>query len=154
MLRYVINFFKDFKKKFFHSTSSDWRKTSDYTQWKKAVRQRYGNRCAVTNKTSNLHCHHLDNANSFPKKRFRVDNGILIHSKVHQHFHVQFMGGYHHKTTKADWERYVSIHRKEFKKLSKYSSYYDLLIWIGNITVYGIASILVIILLFLIMVNG
>ncbi|MEY2973074.1 MAG: hypothetical protein RI886_851 [Pseudomonadota bacterium] len=61
--------------------------STEYYIWREAIKTRFNRTCFVTGKKSNLVAHHLDSWNMYPKRRYDIMNGILIHKEIHKLFH-------------------------------------------------------------------
>ena len=79
-----------------------WRETHDYRVWNAEVRKEWNNECAITaikNTTQGdglLVVHHLIGASRSNSLALTVENGILIHNKLHTEFHSLY--GYRDNT--------------------------------------------------------
>jgi hypothetical protein len=79
-----------------------WRETNDYRVWNASVRREWNNECAITGiKSTNqgdglLVVHHLIGASKNTSLALTVENGILIHNKLHTEFHLRY--GYRNNT--------------------------------------------------------
>jgi hypothetical protein len=79
-----------------------WRETHDYRVWNSLVRQDWSHSCAITGIKNNtpgdglLVVHHLISASSSEALALTVENGILIHNKLHTAFHLAY--GYRNNT--------------------------------------------------------
>lgn len=79
-----------------------WRETHDYRLWSASVRQEWNNECAITGIKSTskgdglLVVHHLIGASHTKSLALTLENGILIHNKLHTEFHLRY--GYRNNT--------------------------------------------------------
>lgn len=81
--------------------------TKEHRQWKDAVRERDGYKCALTGTTKRLEVHHLNHASYFPDERYDIDNGVTINRAIHLYFHWVYKKSTRQKCTKDDWKRFV-----------------------------------------------
>ena len=72
----------------FEKTNTDYRHTTQYTEWRAAVFERDGFKCqecgAVGGK---LNAHHINTFKDYPKLRYEVSNGITLCEKCHRELH-------------------------------------------------------------------
>lgn len=77
-----------------------WRENHDYRKWREAVLKKDNNQCVVTGlkkeKIGDLEVHHLYGTKTFPKLALEVNNGIVLHKKIHTFFHQKY--GYANNT--------------------------------------------------------
>jgi hypothetical protein len=77
-----------------------WRETYAYRQWREKVLTTFKNKCAVTGfqkqNTGDLVVHHLYGTTSYPNLVYTVENGIVLHKKIHLLFHTKY--GYNGNT--------------------------------------------------------
>lgn len=93
-----------------------WRETHSYRMWVKLVREEWDNQCAIT-ATKNvvqgdglLVVHHLIGASQKASLALTVENGILIHKKLHTEFHSLY--GYKYNTV----EQFMNFIQPEHAK--------------------------------------
>ena len=93
------------------TTTRNWRRSSKYRRWRKAVLKR-DRHCQICKSTQKLHAHHVESAFYNVDLRFKVGNGITFCSGCHVNFHTNFKRSYRIKTTLYDL--------KNFKTLARY----------------------------------
>ena len=59
------------------------RRSKEYKQWQRDVKQRDGNACRVCRVTRNLHTHHIKPLDSYPDFATELDNGITLCGNCH-----------------------------------------------------------------------
>lgn len=63
-----------------------------YRKWREGVFTFYKGKCFLTGSTDhkNLEAHHMDSWQTAPKKRYLVENGVLLRKDIHIDFHKTF----------------------------------------------------------------
>ena len=59
------------------------RRSKEYKQWQRDIKQRDGNACRVCRVTRNLHTHHIKPLDSYPDFATELDNGITLCGNCH-----------------------------------------------------------------------
>lgn len=88
----------------------------DY-RFKKLVRQRYGNRCAITGSDKYLVVHHYYGVATNKYLRASPKNGVLITAEIHKKFHVDYMGGWAVPCARQDFIKFMNKEKMSFRKL-------------------------------------
>lgn len=70
-------------------TNKDYRQSTEYKNWRAAVFQRDGFKCAICGQVGGeLNAHHIRSFKDYPELRFDINNGITLcvrcHRKVHR----------------------------------------------------------------------
>ena len=99
--------------------AQNWRNTSEYRKWRKAVLERDGNKCVITGSTRHLHAHHIEHASYNKDLRFVVSNGVTVHKWVHLFLHIILLRSYRKKCTIDDWKHLVKIFNRGYVTLPK-----------------------------------
>ena len=86
----------------------NWRKTSEYRRWKKAVIKRDG-KCRVCNQDHDLHAHHKNHATYFPEQRFNKDNGVALCEDCHTHYHCSYHASFRTKCTEKQFLNFLEL---------------------------------------------
>ena len=105
--------------------------------WKDILKRRSGGVCEITKKDGIVHCHHLLEKGAFPKFRYDLNNGIVLHESIHE-FGVTYSPHYSsssrenfrlwliaHKLDQYDWWD-MNRENKKFVKLDLYQVYDEL----------------------------
>lgn len=74
-----------------------------YSAWVTGVKQLYDYKCFVTQKITDLQCHHLNSWDYIPG-RYDISNGLLLAKKIHTKFHSAYGSG---KNTKKQMEDFL-----------------------------------------------
>jgi predicted restriction endonuclease len=90
------------------SSNQKWRSSREYRVWRILVIRR-DKVCQICGERKARHSHHVDSASYFPKLRFDVDNGVCLCGNCHRQYHTSFNRSYRVKTTRYDFENFVSL---------------------------------------------
>jgi hypothetical protein len=77
--------------------------------WTFSVKQKNHFKCMISQKTENLHCHHLYSKKAFSSLQFSLINGISINVEFHREFHKK----YGRTTTVDNFIEYVQFLQTE-----------------------------------------
>ena len=89
--------------------------------WRKYVLIRDNYQCDICEKKSKRNqAHHLYSKEHYPKKQFKISNGITLCPKHHRDFH-RWNGGTRKRCTPRDYERYKQKSDYQFVKNFRYT---------------------------------
>ncbi len=66
-------------------------------------------RCVVCNTLQNRQVHHINSMSYFPEQVFIVENGTCLCKTCHTNLHTNFHRSYRVKTTRYDFENFLSL---------------------------------------------
>nr|ALO21643.1 putative HNH homing endonuclease [Stephanosphaera pluvialis] len=98
-----------------------WRETYEYRVWNLCVRQECKNECAITGVRNVsrgdrlLVVHHLMGAGKHASLILTIENGILIHNKLHTLFHKKY--GYNGNTVEQFMDFLLKLKKQDFNVL-------------------------------------
>lgn len=64
------------------------RHSSEYNNWKFAVRLRYNDKCQCCNSLDKPHAHHIKSRQAYPELQYIIDNGIVLCFECHMQLHM------------------------------------------------------------------
>ena len=96
------------KKLIGESTNTHWRKTRDYRIWVANCIRR-DKVCLICGSRQQRQVHHILDGSNHPKTRFDISNGVTLCRKCHTTFHCDFKNSFREKTSKKDWDNFISL---------------------------------------------
>lgn len=87
---------------------SNWRSTRDYRLWRVAIIRR-DKVCQICESRQSRHAHHIESGAYNPELRYVTDNGVCLCSGCHIQYHTNFNRSYRIKTTRYNFENFVSL---------------------------------------------
>jgi len=88
---------------------NSWRKGKKWRGVRAKVRRKCNNRCIIC-KTRGVDIHHIEDASSKPKLRYRHYNLVCLCRECHRvYFHMYFKGGTHISCNGDDWFSFKMI---------------------------------------------
>ena len=79
--------------------------------WRREIIKKRNFTCQLTGICGNVNCHHIDSVKEAPYKQFDEDNIIVVLSKIHKAFHINYMGSFKVATTKENWVEFCKLAR-------------------------------------------
>lgn len=94
------------------------RKNKENKRWMRAIKKR-DKFCLICGTNKNLKAHHLESFDINVKKRYDLDNGIVLCNKHHEEFHKKYGYG---KNTKKQFEEFITERIESIEKIEMQKS--------------------------------
>jgi len=79
--------------------SKDWRRSPQWAKARRLCLKRHDHTCFITGqKLKTLDVHHIKDASTNPKLRYKQDNLVPIKPEYHKFYHIFFLGGFQKPT--------------------------------------------------------
>ena len=93
-----------------------------YNKWRRSVRKKFNNKCAICGRTKDLHAHHIVKWSDNVELRYKASNGLLLCCTCHSIIHGHSIGCStsvlnSKELTKETREKYIKITNITFDKV-------------------------------------
>jgi len=75
--------------------------------WKKAVKEKYENKCFACGGVKKIVVHHLESFRDNEDLRLDINNGVCLCETCHKDYHLNFMGGYKKGATTQSFMEWI-----------------------------------------------
>jgi hypothetical protein len=83
------------------------RNSSLMQEWKREVKEIFGNRCFFCGSNESVEAHHVESFKDNKHLRYDTQNGVCLCRKHHFQYHLDFLGSFKIPATKQSFTRYM-----------------------------------------------